>query len=174
MEVARSRFWAPDGREEDQVGVCFLHWFSKPLPCFRLKTVIFHTRFQTLPLKSIFNFERKDQLTKKKYRILIKDLISNKWKNKTKEATLILQSGKYISLPTFWKARPSFFRVLHTMIKVKLNCCVASVKRGRGNLGAQGTREGKERNPSLLLPSARSRALIPLPFECPATQARFS
>ena len=95
--------------------------FSKLLPCFRPKTVIFHTRFQTLPVKSIFNFGRKDQLTKKKDRILIKDLISNKWKNKTKEARLILQSGKYISLPIFRKARPSFFRVLHTMIKVKLN-----------------------------------------------------
>ena len=49
-------------------------WFSKPLPYFRPKNVIFLTRFQTLPLKSILNFERKDQLTKKKERILIKDL----------------------------------------------------------------------------------------------------
>ena len=45
---------------------------------------------------------------------------------------------------------------------------MAGVKRGRGNLGAQGAREGKERNPSLLLP----RALISFPFERPATQAR--
>ena len=39
-----------------------------------------------------FNFWSKDQLTKKKDRILIKDLISNNWKYKTKEGTLILQS----------------------------------------------------------------------------------
>ena len=37
------------------------------------------------------NFLSKDQLTKKKDRILIKDLISNNWKYKTKEARLILQ-----------------------------------------------------------------------------------
>ena len=37
------------------------------------------------------NFLSKDQLTKKKDRILIKNLISNKWKYKTKEARLILQ-----------------------------------------------------------------------------------
>ena len=60
MEVARSRLWAPDGCEEDQVWVCrlvfqTLNKFHTP------KNVIFHTRFQTFPLKSIFNFERKDQ-----------------------------------------------------------------------------------------------------------------
>ena len=54
-----------------------------------------------------FNFWSKDQLTKKKDRILIKDLISNKWKYKTKEATLILQSGININsyrwfLPNLW------------------------------------------------------------------------
>ena len=44
-----------------------------------------------------FNFQIKDQLTKKKDRILIKDLISYNWKYKTKEARLIqLQSGIYI------------------------------------------------------------------------------
>ena len=32
-----------------------------------------------------FNFLSKDQLTKKKDRVLIKDLISNKWKYKTKK-----------------------------------------------------------------------------------------
>ena len=41
------------------------------------------------------NFRSKDQLTKKKERIIIKDLISNNWKYKTKEAKLILQSGIY-------------------------------------------------------------------------------
>ena len=35
-------------------------------------------------LQDTFNFLSKDQLTKKKDRILIKDLISNKWKYKTK------------------------------------------------------------------------------------------
>ena len=79
-------------------------WFSKPLPNFRPpKNVIFHIRFQSFPLKSIFNFERKDQLTEKKDRIIIKNLISNKRKYKTKVGRLILQSGKYISLPIFRK-----------------------------------------------------------------------
>ena len=36
-------------------------------------------------LLDIFNFLSKDQLTRKKDRILIKDLISNKWKYKTKK-----------------------------------------------------------------------------------------
>ena len=50
-----------------------------------------------LPIR--FNFWSKNQLRKtEKYRILIKDLISNKWKCKTKEAGLILQSGIYIYL----------------------------------------------------------------------------
>ena len=45
-------------------------------------------------------------LQKKNDRILIKDLISYKWKYKTKEARLILQSGIYIFLlPIFRKAR---------------------------------------------------------------------
>ena len=67
--------------------------------------------------KSELNFLSKAQLTKKKDRILIKDLISNKWKYKTKEARLILQSEIYIYfLPIFRKARPSFFRVLHTVM----------------------------------------------------------
>ena len=39
------------------------------------------------------SFWSKDQLTKKKDRILIKDPISSKWKYKTKEARLILQTG---------------------------------------------------------------------------------
>ena len=39
------------------------------------------------------NFWSKDRLTKKKDRILIKDLVSNNWKYQTKEAGLILQSG---------------------------------------------------------------------------------
>ena len=43
-------------------------------------------------LRRNFNFWSKDQLTKKKDRILIKDLISNIWKFKRKEARLILQS----------------------------------------------------------------------------------
>ena len=38
---------------------------------------------------------------------------------RTKEAQLILQSGMYIFLlPIFRKARPSYFRVLHTMISL--------------------------------------------------------
>ena len=50
-----------------------------------------------LPIR--FNFWSKNQLRKtEKYRILIKDLISNKWKCKAKEAGLILQSGIYIYL----------------------------------------------------------------------------
>ena len=60
MEVARSRLWAPDGCEEDQVGVCCL--VLQTLTKFQTpKNVIFHTRFQTFPPKSIFNFERKDR-----------------------------------------------------------------------------------------------------------------
>ena len=47
------------------------------------------------PSPSKFNFLSKDQLTKKKERILIRDLISNKQKYKTKKARLILQSGIY-------------------------------------------------------------------------------
>ena len=48
-----------------------------------------------LPIR--FNFWSKNQLRKNKDRILINyDLISNKWKYKTKEARLILQSGIYI------------------------------------------------------------------------------
>ena len=33
-----------------------------------------------IPVNFAFNFWSKDQLTKKKDRVLIKDLISNKWK----------------------------------------------------------------------------------------------
>ena len=91
------------------------------LTMFQTKNCHFPHPFSDLTTKIHINFERKDQLTKKKDWILIKDLISNKRENKTKEARLILQSGKYISLLTFRKARPSFFRVLHTMIKVKLS-----------------------------------------------------
>ena len=40
---------------------------------------------------SLFNFLSKDELTKKRDRILIKDRISNKRKYRTKKATLILQ-----------------------------------------------------------------------------------
>ena len=58
-----------------------------------------------------FNVLSKDQLTKKKDWVLMKGLISNKWKYKTKEARLILQSGIYVSfdqyfgrhgLPKYW------------------------------------------------------------------------
>ena len=59
--------------------------------------------------KTNINFWSKEQLTKKKDWILIKNLVSNKWKYKTKEARLILRSGVYIILPIFRKARPSFF-----------------------------------------------------------------
>ena len=52
---------------------------------------------------SKFNFWSKDQLTKKKDRILIKDLISNKRKCKTKEARLILQSGAPDFYQYFWR-----------------------------------------------------------------------
>ena len=48
-------------------------------------------------IPSLFNFERKDgNVTKKKDRILIKDLINYKLKYWTKEARLILHSGIYI------------------------------------------------------------------------------
>ena len=50
-----------------------------------------------LPIR--FNFWSKNQLRKNKDRILINyDVISNKWKYKTKEARLILQSGIYICI----------------------------------------------------------------------------
>ena len=74
----------------------------------------------------------KDQLIKKKDRILIKDIISNKWKYKTKEARLILQSGIYIyfyqyfgrhSLPSrsdFWQAPKTTERYM-----IQLCACVS-------------------------------------------------
>ena len=48
-----------------------------------------------------FIFGSKDQLTKKRDRILLRHLISNNWKYRTKEARLILQSGMYISFMYF-------------------------------------------------------------------------
>ena len=68
----------------------------------------------TMRVPSKFNFLIKDQLTKKKDRILTKNLISNKWKYTDKKARLILQSGIYNLLTnilegTAWrrKALPS-------------------------------------------------------------------
>ena len=48
--------------------------------------------------QSLFNFESKDQLPKKKDRTLIKDLFSYNWVYGNKEARLILQWGIYIFL----------------------------------------------------------------------------
>ena len=65
-----------------------------------------------------FNLESKDQLTKKKDRILIKDLISYNWKYRNKRSKAVFTVGNNIFLfPIFRNARPSFFRVLHAMIK---------------------------------------------------------
>ena len=63
----------------------------KPISKTQIIKVVSHM------LQDTFNFLSKDQLTKKKDRILIKDLISNKWKYKTK-SRLILQSGIYYLL----------------------------------------------------------------------------
>ena len=52
----------------------------------------------TRPSQSKFKFWSKDQLTREKDRIPIKDLYSNKWKYKTKEARLIY-SREYSWLP---------------------------------------------------------------------------
>ena len=65
-----------------------------------------------------FNLESRDQLTKKKDRILIKDLISYNWKYRNKRSKANFTVGNNIFLlPIFRKARPSFFRVLRAMIK---------------------------------------------------------
>ena len=63
-----------------------------------------------------FNFLSKDQLTKKKDRILIKDLISNKWKYKTKKQGWFYSREYMIFWPIFRKARPSFVRVLQKIL----------------------------------------------------------
>ena len=41
---------APEPRKGVLLGIFWwgdAHWLSKSLPCFRIKNVIFHTRFQT-------------------------------------------------------------------------------------------------------------------------------
>ena len=65
-----------------------------------------------------FNLESKDQLTKKKDLILIKDLISYNWKYRNNRRKAVFTVGNNIFLlPIFRNATPSFFRVLHAMIK---------------------------------------------------------
>ena len=65
-----------------------------------------------------FNLESKDQLTKKKDLILIKDLISYNWKYRNNRRKAVFTVGNNIFLlAIFRNARPSFFRVLHAMIK---------------------------------------------------------
>ena len=58
-----------------------------------------------------FNFWSKDQLTKEKDKILIKDLISNKWKYKTKEVRLIY-SREYIFFTNISEGRPFLLQCL--------------------------------------------------------------
>ena len=52
-------------------------------------------KYTPMVLTFEFNFLSKDQLTKKKDWILIRDLIINRRKYKTEKARLILQSGIY-------------------------------------------------------------------------------
>ena len=66
---------------------------------------------------SRFNFASKDKLTKKKDQILIKDLISYIWKNRTKKQGWFYNREYIFHLPIFRKARPSFFRVLCKNLK---------------------------------------------------------
>ena len=68
------------------------------------------------------NFLRKDQLTKKKERIVIKDVISDKWKySQGQKKQGWFYSREYIIFKQiFLKARPSFFKVLHIMRRYNL------------------------------------------------------
>ena len=77
------------------------------------------------------NFWSKDQLTKKKDLILIKDLISNKWKFKQKQQGWFHSQEYiyiYIFLPIFRKARPSFLRVLHIMKRLSQDVTIWKLK----------------------------------------------